>query len=156
MAGRTRSSQGQSGGADEELPPPPTMAEVLLQIERNRADDRRVLLDVIARNTTALSGASGSGSGNAQQPRGGLAEFLRTQPPTFSRSEDPLDADDWLRQIERSLDIAQCQSHEMVRFASHQLRGAALSWWENFRAMQPAGHTVTWEKFCTEIGRAHV
>ena len=84
------------------------------------------------------------------------SEFLRTQPPTFSRSEDPLDADDWLRQIERSLDIAQCQDHEMVRFASHQLRGAALSWWENFRAMQPAGHTITWEEFRTAFRRSHI
>ena len=106
MAGRTRSGQGQAAGPDEELPPPPTMAEVLLQIERNRADDRRVLLDVIARNTSALTGASGSRQGNAHQSRGGLAEFLRTQPPTFSKSEDPLDADDWLRLVERKLSIA--------------------------------------------------
>ena len=54
------------------------------------------------------------------------------------------------------LDIAQCQNHEMVRFASHQLRGAALSSWENFRAMQPAGHTVTWEVFRTAFRRSHI
>ena len=105
MAGRIRSGQGQSAGPDEELPPPPTMAEVLLQIERNRMDQTR-MLEVIARNTSALSGASGSGGGGGHQPRGGLSEFLRTQPPTFSRSEDPLDADDWLRLVERKLDVA--------------------------------------------------
>ena len=44
MAGRTRSGQGQASGPDEKLPPPQTMAEVLLQIERNRSEDRRVLL----------------------------------------------------------------------------------------------------------------
>ena len=114
MAGRTRSShgqhsgQGQSAGPEEELPPPPTMAEVLLQIERGRAEDRRVLLEVITRNTSALTGASGSGQGSGHQSRGGLAEFLRTQPPTFSRSEDPHDADDWLRLVKRKLDVAQC------------------------------------------------
>ena len=121
MAGGTRSSRGRSDGPDEELPPPPTMAEVLLQIERNRAEDRRVLLEVIARNTSAIAGASGSGGGGGHQPRGGLAEFLRTQPPTFSKSEDPLDADDWLRLVERKLRIAQCQEHEKVLFASHLL-----------------------------------
>ena len=63
MAGGTRSGRGQSAGPDEELPPPPTMAEVLLQIERNRSEDRRVLMEVIARNTSALTGASGSGQG---------------------------------------------------------------------------------------------
>ena len=133
MIGRTRSGhgqpsgQGQPAGPDEELPPPPTMADVLLQIERGRAEDRRMMMEVITRNTTALSGASGSGQGHAHQPRGGLAEFLRTNPPTFSRSDDPLDADDWLRLVERKLRIAQCQENEKALFASHQLEGAALS-----------------------------
>ena len=126
MAGRTRSGQGQSGGPNEELPPPPTMADVLLQVKRNRMDQTRIL-EVIAPNTSTLPGASGSGGGSGHQPRGGLAEFLRTQPPTFSRSEDPLDADDWLRLVERKLSIAQCQEHEKALYASHQLEGAALS-----------------------------
>ena len=107
MAGRTRSGQGQASGPDEELPPPPTMAEVLLRIERDRSEDKRLLLEVLARTATALTGASGSGQGGGHQPRGGLAEFLRTQPPTFSQSEDPLDADDWLCLVERKLRIAQ-------------------------------------------------
>ncbi|MBJ4058611.1 retrotransposon gag domain-containing protein [Salmonella enterica subsp. enterica serovar Goldcoast] len=115
-----------------------------------------MLLEVIARNTSALTGASGSGQGSSHQSRGGLSEFLRTQPPTFSRSEDPLDADDWLVLIERKLSVAQCQEHEKALFASHQLEGAALAWWGSFLAMQPAGHTVTWEEFRTAFRRSHV
>ena len=121
------------------------------------SEDRRALLEVVARNTSVLSGASGSGSGGGhQQHRGGLAEFLRTQPHTFSRSEDPLEADDWLRLIERKLNIAQCQEHEKALFASHQLEGAALSWWEGYLALQPAGHTVTWEEFRAAFRQAHI
>ena len=93
MARRTRSGQGQQAGRDEELPPPSTMAQVFAQIERNRMDQTWIL-EVIARNTSTLSGASGSGGGGGNQPQGGLSEFLRTQLPTFSRSEDPLDVDD--------------------------------------------------------------
>ena len=84
MARRTRSGQGQpsgqgqSAGPEEEPPPPPNMADVLLQIERGRAEDRRMLMEVITRNTSALTGASGSGQGSGHQSRGGLAEFLRT------------------------------------------------------------------------------
>ena len=102
-----------------------------------------MLLEVIARNTSALTGASGSRQESGHQPRGGLAEFLRTKPPTFSRSEDPLDADDWLRLVVRKLRIARCQEHEKALFASHQREGAALSWWESFLAMQPAYHTIS-------------
>ena len=150
------SGQGQSAGPDEEPPPSPTVAGVLLQMERNRSEDRRELLEVIALNTSALTGASGSGQGSAPQPRGGLEEFLRTQPPTFSSSEDPLDADDWLRLVERKLDIAQCQEHEKALFASLQLQGAALSWWESFLAMKPEGQDVTWGEFRTAFRQFHV
>lgn len=134
MAGRIRSSQGQPAGHDEELPPPPTMAEVLALIKRNRMDQTRIL-EAIARNTSTLSGASGLEEGGGHHPRGGLSEFLRTQPPTFSRPEDPPDIDDWLRLVERKLDVAQCQDQEKTLFASHQLEGTTLSWWENFLAM---------------------
>ena len=48
-----------------------------------------------------------------QQPRDRRAEFLRGHPPTFSHTSDPLQADDWLRAVERQLDIAQCDDRAM-------------------------------------------
>jgi hypothetical protein len=39
-------------------------------------------------------------------------------------------------------------------FAAQQLRGAVGAWWANLFAAQPAGHRVTWAKFC-EAFRAH-
>jgi hypothetical protein len=41
-----------------------------------------------------------------------LAEFLRTHPTTFSRAKDPMDAEDWLKGVEKKLVIAQCTDHE--------------------------------------------
>jgi hypothetical protein len=35
-------------------------------------------------------------------------EFMSHKPPTFASSPDPLDADDWLKSIEKMLNIAQC------------------------------------------------
>ena len=69
-----------------------------------------------------------------------FANFLSTKPLVFSRSEDPLEADDWLRTIERKLIITQCINNEKVLFASNQLEAAACAWWDNFRAMHPVGH----------------
>jgi hypothetical protein len=51
----------------------------------------------------------------------GLAEFLRTRPTTFSQAKDPMDAEDWLKGVEKKLMIAQCTDHEKVLFAVHQL-----------------------------------
>ena len=46
-------------------------------------------------------------------------------PPTFSHASDPLEVDDWLRAVERQLDIAHCDDQEKVLFASSQLQGVA-------------------------------
>ncbi|WVZ73577.1 hypothetical protein U9M48_021865, partial [Paspalum notatum var. saurae] len=72
-------------------------------------------------------------------PRDRRGDFLKGHPPTFSHATEPLQADDWLRAVERQLDIAQCNDRERVLYGSGQLRGAALDW-ENFRNHHvPAG-----------------
>jgi len=52
-------------------------------------------------------------------------EFMKGHPPTFSHTSEPLEADDWLRAVERQLDIAQCDDHEKMLYASGQLQGTA-------------------------------
>ncbi|WVZ53016.1 hypothetical protein U9M48_004009 [Paspalum notatum var. saurae] len=37
---------------------------------------------------------------------------MKGHPPIFSHSADPLQADDWLRVVERQLDTAQCNDQE--------------------------------------------
>jgi hypothetical protein len=64
------------------------------------------------------------------QPAGGLppvhvrdkhGEFMKGRPPVFTHATDPLDAEDWLRTVEKQLDIAQCNDMEKVLYASGQL-----------------------------------
>ena len=65
-------------------------------------------------------------------PRDKHGEFMKGHPLTFSHASDPLVADDWLRAVERQLNIAQCNDHQKVLYAFGQLQGAALDWWELF------------------------
>ena len=138
-----RNGQDQSRGhnRDDVPPPPPTMAEVLMQIERNRMEQTR-LLERLVRNTDQPSEARG------------LSEFQRTQPPVFGGSEEPMDAEDWLHLIENKLDTARVASSDRVPFATYQLTSDAMYWWENFRAMQAPGHVVTWEEFSAAFRKA--
>jgi hypothetical protein len=53
-----------------------------------------------------------------------LAEFLRTRPTTFSQAKDPMDAEDWLKGVEKKLVIAQCTDREKVLF------GCAPTLWD--------------------------
>src|SRR4051812_38689750 len=84
----------------------------------------------------------------------GIKDFTRLTPLVFSYSTEPLDADYWLRTMERKLQVGRVAQADWVTFASYHLEGAANSWWENFLAMQEAQHVVTWQEF-TEAFRAY-
>jgi hypothetical protein len=59
---------------------------------------------------------------------------MRGHPPVFAHSADPMDAEYWLRTVERELHTAQCNDREKVLYGPRQLRGAAQSWWESYLA----------------------
>jgi hypothetical protein len=52
-----------------------------------------------------------------------LGDFQRTKPPTLSYVVEPMDVDDWLKSVEKKLQVVQCNNHEKVRLASHQVSG---------------------------------
>ena len=54
-------------------------------------------------------------------PRDKHGEFLKGLPPMFSHATDPLEADDWLREVEKQLNIARCDDQQKVLYASGQL-----------------------------------
>jgi hypothetical protein len=88
------------------------------------------------------------------QPRDRRADFLRGHPPTFSHATDPLQADDWLRSVERQLVVAQCDDHERVLYAAGQLRGSALDWWESYPAQDR--DSLTWVQFRDRFRSHHI
>jgi hypothetical protein len=47
-----------------------------------------------------------------------LIEFLGTKPPTFGESVNPLDADDWRRDILRELEPFNCEDRNKVLLAA--------------------------------------
>ena len=47
-----------------------------------------------------------------------LSDFLRSQPPTFAFAKEPLDADDWLRALERKFVALHVLAAEQVNFAT--------------------------------------
>jgi predicted alpha/beta hydrolase family esterase len=41
-----------------------------------------------------------------------------------------MDVDDWLKTIEKKLQVVKCTNREMVLFVAHQLVGPAADWWD--------------------------
>jgi hypothetical protein len=71
------------------------------------------------------------------------------RPPLFTKAEEPLEADAFIRALEAMFSIftLPCLEENKADFAAQQLRGETLIWWEHFKSMQPQGHQVTWAEF---------
>src|ERR1041385_3880369 len=129
---------------DEDPPPPPSAEEIMMEAEQNRRDQTR-LLERIEQNTSCQRHSVVT-----------IQDIILINPPIFRCSSEPLDADDWLRSLERKLETAHVAPGDRVLFATYFLEGAALQWWENFVAMQPVGHVVTWQEFCDDFRGYHI
>jgi hypothetical protein len=53
----------------------------------------------------------------------------------FTKSEEPLDADDWLHTMENNLEVTGVGEHEKVLYTTHYLAGSTRAWWDSTRAM---------------------
>jgi hypothetical protein len=103
-----------------------------------------------------------------QQSRGGrddlnpqvasYQDFLSTQPPFFSKAEEPLDADAWLHTMESKFALLTipCADSSKAHFAAQQLHGVARIWWDNYCAMQLDGHVISWEEFRNAFRTHHI
>src|SRR4051812_399863 len=61
-----------------------------------------------------------------------LTRFLKLRPARFSGTTDPLEANGWLRSVNKVLVTVGCTDEEKVRFAAFLLEGPAATWWDNF------------------------
>jgi hypothetical protein len=91
-----------------------------------------------------------------QMPEDKRAEFMRGHPLVFAHSSDPMDAEDWLRTVERELHTAQCDDREKFLYGPRLLRGAAQSWWESYLATHANHDAITWEEFRDNFHQYHV
>ena len=150
MVGSTRSTPGGFDASGSGTPPPPppmpdfaqvlaAQSELLCQLVQGNHQQRGEHRDHHPQSTT-------------------YSDFLGTQPPLFNRTEEPLDADAWLRTIESKFSLLQvpCSEASKARFAAQQLRSSARLWWDNYHGMLPADHVVTWEKFKNAFKSHHI
>jgi hypothetical protein len=81
---------------------------------------------------------------------------MSQKPPTFASSLDPLLANDWLKSVEKMLNIAQCSDWEKVLYASGHLTGPVADWWDFYTAAHDAADTITWVEFATQFRNYHI
>jgi hypothetical protein len=60
---------------------------------------------------------------------------------------EPMDADDWLKFVEKKLQVVQCNNREKVLLASHQLYGPAADWWDAYVEAHEEPESINWPEF---------
>jgi hypothetical protein len=58
-----------------------------------------------------------------------------------------MEAEDWLKGVEKKLVIAQCMDREKVLFTAHQLFGTTANWWETYYNTHADVNSIMWNEF---------
>jgi hypothetical protein len=99
----------ESDKQDANPPPPPllTLKHVLAMQAQMLQTMQQTLVNLDAQPQTPVP------------PRDRLEDFQHTKPPIFSYVVEPIGADDWLKSVEKKLQVVQCNNCEKVLLASN-------------------------------------
>jgi hypothetical protein len=147
-------NQDDVGENNPELPPPPPPAAPDLMAIL----DRQTRLLELLTNVLAAQGNNGNLNlrPNVPQNNNRIADFNRLNPPKFGGSDNPIEADDWIREIEMKLEVVHADDRDKVLLAVQQLRGPALAWWQSYREMNEDANTMLWDRFVKLFKEHHI
>src|ERR1041384_1692234 len=84
-----------------------------------------------------------------------LQQFLAISPPRFTEARDPLEADDWLAEIQKHFTANSVRPVDYISFASFQLQGATGNWYSTYKENRGDAQ-ITWEDFVREFRATHI
>src|SRR3954467_7758352 len=141
------------GGSGSSPDPMLQILQMLVSDREAERAERQANLDTLQKIDQMAN--NNQDHGNQENHGSKLKNFQNTNPPIFSKSEEPLDADDWLQTMEKNLEGAGVDAAEKVRFATHYLVGSARAWWNSTRTMN-GGQMMTWDEFKLKFSQTHV
>jgi hypothetical protein len=145
VATNNAENNGESNNKANPPPPPPLTLEQVLAMQAQMLQSMQQTLVNLHAQPQA-----------PPPPRDRLGDFQRTKPPTFSYVVEPMDADDWLKSIEKKLQVVQCNNHENVLLASHQLFGPTADWWFAYVEAHEEPESINWPEFRAAFHAHHV
>jgi hypothetical protein len=67
-----------------------------------------------------------------------------------------MDANNWLKSVEKKLQVVQCNNSEKVLLTSHQLSGPATDWWDAYVEAHEESESINWPDFRAAFHAHHV
>jgi hypothetical protein len=146
VAANNIENNGESNNQEANPPPPPllTLEQVLSMQAQMLQTMQHTLVNLHAQSQAP------------PLPRDRLGDFQRTKPPTFSYVVEPMDANNWLKSVEKKLQVVQCNNREKVLLASHQLPGPAADWWDAYVEAHEEPKSINWPEFRATFYAHHV
>jgi hypothetical protein len=98
------------GGSDAPNPPPvpPNTVELMVALINATAKNARLLREIAQNNHNVPRGNRGQYNNRNKTT---YVDFTDTHPPVFTRADEPLEADDWLRTMEQKFDLIDCTEY---------------------------------------------
>jgi hypothetical protein len=147
---RVTTNNGENNGENnnQDANPPPrhllTLEQVLAMQEQMLQTMQQTMVNLHAQPQAPLP------------PRDRLGNFQCTKPLVFSYAVELMDADDWLKSVEKKLQVVQCNNREKVLLASHQLSGPVADWWDAYVEAHEEPESINWPEFRAAFRAHHV
>ncbi|XP_047057099.1 uncharacterized protein LOC124663440 [Lolium rigidum] len=119
--------------------PPPEVDQALVKMAQ--------VLNLMQLNQDRING------GNARVT---IQEFLQLNPRTFDVTAEPIDADDWLREMNKTISVTHVADEDRVPYVTYLLRGVSAAWWDNHLLMKAPDAIITWDEFQLLFKRHHI
>jgi hypothetical protein len=136
---------------DPELPPPPPVVDLAAIL-----DNQNHLLELLANAILTWNNRNGNGQPTSPSYTQRIADFHILYPSKFEGSDNPIEADDWLREIEMKLEVVHDDDRDKVLLAIQQLTGPALAWWQSYKEINLEARTMLWDKFVKLFRDHHI
>jgi hypothetical protein len=127
----------------EALPPPPPPVDLVMVL-----DDQNCILEFLA---NAMVNQNNAGQGNVQYGPNHyihrIMDFHQLRLLKFKGSDNPIEANDWLCEIEMKLDAVHANDRDRALLTIQQLVGPALAWWHRYKEVNPDTCNMVWNDF---------
>lgn len=80
------------------------------------------------------------------QPTVTFKSFQAVKPLDFQGTKDPVEAQIWLKEMEKAFALVKVSDEQKVDFASYFLKGESNYWWESAKALE-AIEVIPWDRF---------
>ena len=117
--------------------PPPTLAQLMQLLHQQSvtlAQQQQLLQQQLQQQQ------------QAPPPPTTFKSFQAVKPPEFRGTQDPVEAQSWLKEMEKAFTLAVVTDNKKVEYASYFLKDEANYWWESARALEE-GEVIAWDRF---------